>query len=426
MRVLIASLAGAVALMAENVEIRSSLDGAAQAAIVDLPEAGAGAAAPLLVHLHSWSSRFDNSNNFADIRGEAKRRGWAFVSPDFRGVNDHPEACGSELAVQDVLDAVEWVKQRAAIDPRRIYLAGSSGGGYMALVMAGRSPDTWAAVSAFVPIASLGEWHAFSKQENLRYAKMLEGCFGFPPTHGMALQQYRRRSPLHFLALAGALPVDIQTGIKDGHGGAAVPVSHSLRAFNQLAAPADRVADADIAAITADARIPARLAAAAASIEEPRLKKVLFRRVSGAARVTIFDGGHEADFPAAVRWLEQHRQPDTAILTALQNDQLLPRDASGSASVPAPGTRGAGRLQARANGGPWQVSMPRLAAGGPHTVEFRLGNVTARRTGILVGDIYLLAGQSNMVGRAPLEDPAPPDPRVRMLTPEDTQPRSKR
>ena len=407
-------LAGAAALGAENVEIRSSLDGAAQPAIVDLPETSAQPA-PLLVHLHSWSSRFDSSNNFADIRAEAKQRGWAFVSPDFRGVNDHPEACGSELAVQDVLDAVEWVSKRTAIDPRRVYLAGSSGGGYMALVMAGRSPQTWAAVSAFVPISDLAAWHAFSKEKDSRYWKMLEGCIGYPPTHGMAVQPYRRRSPLHFLPLALGLPIDIQTGIQDGHTGA-VPVSHSLRAFNALAAPADRVAEADIEAITKDAKIPARLAA---KIEERRLKRVLFRRTSGAARVTIFDGGHEADFPAAVRWLEQHRQPEFAIVTNLQNDQLLPRNAAGVAEVPAPVVRGPGRLAVCVNGGAWQMSMPKLPTGGPYTIEFRLGTAMVRRTGILVGDLYLLAGQSNMVGRAPLVDPAPPDPRVRMLTAED-------
>jgi acetyl esterase/lipase len=406
MRLLTLVVVGSGIIAAENVQIGS------QPAIVDLPPAG-GQAVPLLVHLHSWSSRFDNSGNLADVRAEAKQRGWAFVSPDFEGVNDHPEACGSELAVQDVLDAVEWAKQRASIDPRRIYLVGSSGGGYMALMMAGRTPGVWAAVSAIVPISDLSAWYAFSKEKDSRYWKMLEGCFGYPPTHGMALQQYRRRSPIHFLRLArGVLPVDIQTGIQDGHTGA-VPVSHTLRAFNELAAPGDRIPEADIESITQTAKVPSAMAA---NVDEPRAKKVLFRRVSGSARVTIFDGGHETDFPPSVRWLEGHRQPDVAIATELQNDQLLPRELP----LPAPTTRGPGRLQVRVNGGPWQLAMPKLAAGGPYSIEFSLGSVTVKRTGIMAGDLYLLAGQSNMVGRAPLVDVAPPDPQVRMLTPEDT------
>lgn len=407
-------LAWSMTAKAETVEIRSSLDGAAQQAVADIPESKYGPV-PLLVHLHSWSSRFDTSNNFAGIRAEAKRRGWAFVSPDFRGVNDHPEACGSELAMQDVLDAVEWMKQRTPIDARRIYLAGSSGGGYMSLLMAGRAPHVWAAVSAWVPISDLAAWYEFSKSKDSRYWKMMEGCFGYPPTHGMALQQYRRRSPLHFLKLAQGLPIDIQTGIHDGHTGA-VPVSHSLRAFNQLAARADRIDDATIESITREAQIPAALAA---NIEEPRLKRILFRRASGAARVTIFDGGHEADFPAAVNWLEQHRQAEATIGTSLQSDQLLPRDASGAATVPTPVTRGEGRLLVRVGDGAWQTAMPKLGPGGPYTIEFRLGRASVRRTGIMVGDIYLLAGQSNMVGRAPLVDLAPEDRRIRVLTPED-------
>lgn len=414
--VLLAVVLAALPLAGENVAIKSSLDGAMQPALVDLPPENAAASVPLLVHLHSWSSRFDTSNNFADIRAEAKQRGWAFLSPDFRGANDHPEACGSELAVQDVLDAVEWVKQRAKIDPARIYLAGSSGGGYMSLVMAARAPEAWAGVSSWVPISDLQAWHAFSKEKNSRYWKMLDGCFlGKSPAASFAAQQYRRRSPIHFLRLAQGLPLDINTGIQDGHTGA-VPVSHSLRAFNQLAAPADRIAEADIEAITRDAKIPAHLANAN-KLAESRAKTVLFHRASGAARVTVFDGGHEADFPAAVRWLEKLRKPDGAIHTRLQNDQLLPREADGKAAVPAPSA--AQKVLVRVNAGAWQTAMPRLAAGGPYTIEFRSGAVTVRRTGILVGDLYVLGGQSNMVGRAPLTDPAPPDPRVRNFTAED-------
>lgn len=411
---------------AETVEIRSTLDGTAQPALVDLPEAQAKPV-PLLVHLHSWSSRFNTSNNFEEIRAEARKRGWAFISPDFRGVNDHPEACGSELAVQDVLDAVAWVQQRTAIDERRIYLAGSSGGGYMALMMAGRAPGVWAAVSAWVPITDLQEWHTFSKAKDARYWKMLDACLSGPsPASNMSVQQYRRRSPIHFLRLArGVLPIDIQTGIHDGHTGS-VPVSHTLRAFNELAAnAADRIAEADIASITAQEQIPVHLRPTAKAVFEERQKAVLLRRASGLARVTVFEGGHEADFPAAVRWLETHQRAEAGIdpNTIPQNDQLLPRDAkTGFATLPAPKTYGPGALRVRVNGGAWQTAMPRLATGGPYTLEFQQGTgPVLRRTGVLVGDVYVLAGQSNMVGRAPLpEKPTfPPEARIRVLTPAD-------
>jgi|GEM_PF-1075139 len=396
---------------ADTVSIRSSLDGSAQPALVALP-AAADRPAPLLVHLHSWSATFDKSGELDVAMAEAARRQWAFISPDFRGPNDRPEACGSELSVQDVLDAVDWMKKRARIDERRIYLLGSSGGGYMTLVMAGRAPQLWAAASAWVPISDLPAWYEFSKQKNSRYWKMLEGCFGGGPTHGMAVQQYRRRSPLFFLAAARGLPLDINTGIQDGHTGS-VPVSHAIRAFNVLAPPSLRVPETTLDEMVRDARVPGPLRV---TVAEQRKRPVLFRRAAGPARLTIFDGGHEGDFAAAIRWLETHVRPEWTLGPELQDYQVLQRDARGEAVLPVAPVPG---LQVRVNGGPWSRRLPAIKTGGPYTIEFRKGAASARREHIYVGDLYLLAGQSNMVGRAALEGATPPDPRVHALTPAD-------
>lgn len=407
-------LIAAAAFAAETVEIRSSIDGRPQPASIYVPPSGKPA--PLLVLLHSWSAHYNNSGKTEVALAEAERRGWAFVAPDFRGPNDHPEACGSDLAVQDVLDAVDFMKQRTHIDTRRIYVLGGSGGGYMTLVMAGRAPHLWAAASAWVPITDLAAWHAFSKAKNARYWKMMESCFDGPPTSTWTQQQYRRRSPLYFLTLARNLPIDIQTGIQDGHSGS-VPVSHSLHAFNVLAAPADRISDADIDFITTQAKIPAT---APATPKEERIHPILFRRASNRARVTVFDGGHETDFAAAIRWLEKHTGPEVSLHIPLQNDQVLARR-NGQAVVQGPSIEG---LQVSVNGGPFTPGYPTLKTGGPYALDFRVLRqgrevARARRTGILVGDLYLLAGQSNMVGRAPLEGVLTPDPRVHMLAAED-------
>ena len=60
------------------------------------------------------------------------------------------------------------------MDDKRIYLVGISGGGQMALIMAGRAPNVWAGVSAWVPIADLAEWHDFCKKDRRfqRYARV--------------------------------------------------------------------------------------------------------------------------------------------------------------------------------------------------------------------------------------------------------------
>lgn len=286
------------------ITVRSTIDGTAEPVWFlpnPLPEP-----APLLVHLHSWSARLGE----AAVARDCAKRGWAFLSPNFRGPNNRPEACASRLAIQDVLDAVAHARSATRVDPRRIYVVGGSGGGHMTLMMAQAAPELWAAVSAWVPIADLVAWHAFSKQKGSAYHKMLEQSCGGPPGTPATDAEYRVRSPLFHFARAEGVPIDIQAGIRDGHEGS-VPVSHALRAFNVLAEangqPGRALSAADIGFITTEARLPERLAAE--RVDEPERKRaVLFRRTAGPVRITLFDGGHESDFATALRWLAQQEK----------------------------------------------------------------------------------------------------------------------
>ena len=292
----------------EEVRIRSTIDGEMQPAWLLPPQSTKPA--PLVVHLHTWSARYNDSSDLATLLAGCRTRGWAMISPDFRGQNDHPQACASRFAVQDVLDAVEFARKRAHLDERRLYVAGGSGGGHMALAMAHSAPRLWAAVSAWVPISDLAAWHRFSKQKGDRYWETIERCCGGPPGSPQTDPEYRARSPLFHLARAAGLPVDIETGIHDGHHGS-VPVSQSLRAFNALAEAnglAERkIAEEAIEATTRDAAIPPGLKSEDVG-KGPRRSRALFRRSAGPARLTIFDGGHEIDFPEALRWLETQRR----------------------------------------------------------------------------------------------------------------------
>jgi pimeloyl-ACP methyl ester carboxylesterase len=291
------------------VRILSSIDRTEQLAIWYCPESAAaetpGKGVPLLVFLHSWSGGFEQGVSYI---GLAKKMGWALVAPDFRGPNSKPEACASELASQDILDAVGYATKHARIDPARIYILGNSGGGHMALVMAARAPKVWAGVSTWVPISDLAAWHAESVARTNNYAKMLEQSCGGPP--GLATEaEYRKRSPLFHLAAAKEVPLDINTGIHDGHAGS-VPVSHSLHAFNMLAEasgiPDRKVAEADIDYMVKEQKIPAALNLETQNDPE-RQKLVLFRRSAGQARITIFEGGHDSETTAAIEWLTRQR-----------------------------------------------------------------------------------------------------------------------
>lgn len=118
----------------------------------------------------------------------------------------------------------------------------------------------------------------------------------------------------------------------------------------------------------------------------------------------------------------------------LSDSQVLQRDADGRAAPLLRGTADApGRLQARVGdgawtevaalpAGAWEARLPGLPTGGPHRVAVRVqdaaGATVAERSfgDVYVGDLWVLAGQSNMVGRARIEEPYARDPRVRLFT----------
>ena len=268
-------------------------------------------AVPLVVGLHTWSGDY-RQRFIPQIEVWCIKQGWAYIHPNFRGPNWTPQATGSELAVGDIVSAVAFARKSRPVDPDRIYLVGASGGGYYALLMAGRTPDLWAAVSAWVPISDLAAWHRECQAKKSGYAEhIVKSCGGAPGDSPAVDEQLRLRSPLTYLAKARGLPLDINAGIHDGHKGS-VPISHSLRAFNVVANPEDRIPDEDITHLTEKQTVPDHL-------RDPELRDAtygrhtpLFRRRSGKARVTIFEGGHQIVEQAAIQWLAKQREVPAA------------------------------------------------------------------------------------------------------------------
>lgn len=288
-----------------EVKYLSSADNTMQPALYYDP--GKKDAVPLLVALHTWSGNYKQKESaYAQW---CIKKGWAMIHPDFRGPNNNPEANGSELAVKDIISAVDYAKQHSRIDPSRIYVIGASGGGYAALLMAGRAKDIWAAASAWVPIYDLKQWHKECVLGKKGYYKSMEkSCGGPPGTNPEVDRQYAIRSASTYLQNASGIPLDINTGVNDGHKGS-VPVSQSLKAFNALARIEDRLSDADIKFMTDNAQIPENLKM---SVNDPLYsnskRPVLFRRVSGNVRITVFDGGHDIIQEAGLAWLEKQKK----------------------------------------------------------------------------------------------------------------------
>ncbi len=286
--------------------VTSTLDGEKQPCLF-VPAAGEEAR-PLLVGLHPWSQGFNTFPGMAHWQRAARMRNWHYLQPHFRGPNKNPNACASPQARQDVLDAVDYVLQHYTVDPQRIYLAGCSGGGHMALVMAAHAPERWTAVSAWCPITDLAAWHAECTAANRVYAQDMEAvCGGVPGASDAVNLQYHSRSSIFVLARAAAVPLDINAGIHDGHSGS-VSIHHSLDAFNVIAEAHDaqKIPGEEIATLEAEHTLQPP-----AAQDESYGRVIHLRRTAGPSRVTIFEGGHEGDALAdtACRWLEQQQKP---------------------------------------------------------------------------------------------------------------------
>lgn len=289
------------------IEVASSIDGSLQPSYLILPDnlGNRDDKVPIVVSLHSWSFGFQQ--RWPGLEAGVAKRGWIYLFPDFRGRNDKIEACASDIAKQDVIDALDWVISRYPVDQDRIYVTGVSGGGFMTLAMIATYPERWAAASAWVPLSDLRSWYDFHAGDP--YGDMTRRCVGGDPGDDPSIAaEMDRRSPLHGLAAAKGIPVDIAAGSYDGHNGAPIPIWHSLAAFNVIAeAGGGQIVSAD--------------EIAQLSRHEPRLdnpkdsdkvvdstfgRQILLRRYAHNSRVTIFEGGHEGLPDAALAWFDAH------------------------------------------------------------------------------------------------------------------------
>ena len=293
----------------KEIKYKSSADSSMQPAMFYVPETDKPV--PLLVVLHTWSTNYKGPNMV--VSKWCIKKNWAFIYPNFRGPNWTPQAMGSELAVQDIKDAVEYVKKHVKVDPGRIYLAGGSGGGHAALLMAGRAPKTWAAVSAWCPITDLKKWHQQRKGKKPNYDKCIEmACGGIPGEDPKADEECIKRSPTTYLDKAKNLKIEINAGIHDGHTGS-VPISHSFEAFNILAKPEDRISEKDIKYFVEKQAVPPTLKMKKEENLYKTRHKIHFRKTSGNVRITIFEGGHWILFNSSLYWLEQQEKDSLVV-----------------------------------------------------------------------------------------------------------------
>ena len=204
----------------KEILIKSALDGTMQPSL--FYECDWPGKRPLLVGLHTWSyDRFNQINNMLPV---AEKYGFHLLLPEFRGSNlatnpNCKQACGSAYAKQDIKDGIDYLLKNERIDRDNIFLLGLSGGGHMALLMAGMCPEYFKAIGAYVPITDLAKWAT----ENPNYAPQVLACCGDE-------SEMVKRSPITYLDTIAKANLKIFHGKYDP----TVPVTHSITLFNAI------------------------------------------------------------------------------------------------------------------------------------------------------------------------------------------------
>lgn len=286
----------------KKITFKSTIDGSIQEAFTIIPPGIVPDETHLVVSLHSWSS---DLNQRSDLESLVFRRGWCYLFPNFRGPNQHPDACGSKLAQQDILDALEQTLNQNGLSPSRVFLTGTSGGGHMTMLMAGLYPERWRAACAWVGISDLVAWHHTHRGK--RYGNMIEKSCGGAPDQSPATEcEYHDRSPVNFISGASALPIALFAGIHDGHRGS-VPIRQSIDAFNVIC---NHNGDPVVSELEIQ-----QLSVQNGRLNQPHegdegysdslRRKYYLKRSSKDAQLLIFEGGHEGISTGTVDWFEK-------------------------------------------------------------------------------------------------------------------------
>ncbi len=284
----------------EEIEITSTADDSSQPALWLSPEGDDDR--PLLVILHSWSSGYLQHAGIPYAMW-AQENGWGVIAPEFRGINDDAEALGSDLAVQDVVDAIDYATGQDGVSSDRVFAVGYSGGGMMSLLLAGRHPEKVTAVAAWGPPYDLEEFYRQSLDTGLHYAADIQaGCGGDPTDEGSDQEdECLERSPMTHLDAAReeGVAVYIGHGISDS----LLSPAHAARAFNQLANPDDHIEEEALESIAAGS-LPDDLSGSvdAETFFADGDPDPVFARTSDSVTLVFFAADHEMVYGATARF----------------------------------------------------------------------------------------------------------------------------
>jgi esterase/lipase len=269
------------------VDIQSTLDNSQQKAYFF--KSKSAAPGPLVVSLHSWSGTYEQKDELAAL---SKAKDLNYIHPDFRGVNRTKDACCSDLAMQDIDDAIDYAIKNSKVDLSRIYVIGSSGGGYATLATFMKSKHSIRRFSAWVPISDLPAWYAQSKIMGTKYAENILDCTSSKDS--LNLEIAKRKSPIYWKTPVEKLnttELQIFAGVYDGIQGS-VPITHSINFYNKVLKD-KLINDSTLFVSDSEKLYLLEFRKALGNLGRIADRKVFLKKQSGNVGLTIFEGNHE-------------------------------------------------------------------------------------------------------------------------------------
>ena len=267
-----------------RITIPSSVDGTEQFAVYR--QSASNEPMPLVVVLHTWSGNYAQEDELVPFLDP----NWHYIHPDFRGPNKTPEGCMGDKVIPDIDDSIDYALKHGNVDPSKIFVVGASGGGYATLGCFVRLKHRVNTFLSWVPISDLEAWYWQSKNRASRYT---EHILAATSSEGDVLNvvEARKRSPLLWdLPKKPNGNIEIYTGIRDGYDGS-VPTSHSFLFYNKLA---EHYGDASTAVTVQEAiDLLSQGVTLGQDLGKLHENAILFKRQTGPATLTIFDGRHE-------------------------------------------------------------------------------------------------------------------------------------
>jgi dipeptidyl aminopeptidase/acylaminoacyl peptidase len=124
---------------------------------------------PAIVYVHGGPTS-QTTNTFNRFVQYMVNQGYIVIAPNYRGSTgygkDFQQANLFDMGggdLQDVLSAVDFIKQTGYVDPKKLILMGGSYGGYLTMMGVTKAPEVWA---AGVPIVPFVNWFTEIQNED--------------------------------------------------------------------------------------------------------------------------------------------------------------------------------------------------------------------------------------------------------------------